>query len=149
MTVSVRIKMFWQRVLMPLPSKDGQQEKMAKLGLNEGMLQQMTGELSTYLDNDRPFLEPDLTLATVSEHLGYTRNQISFVINHVLDRTFYDLINGHRIDHAIQKMTELKQNTSILELGFDAGFNSVSGFYNAFRKQTDMTPAQYLRKLKV
>jgi len=70
------------------------------------------------------------------------------VINHVLDKTFYDLINSHRIDHAIDKMSSPENNFSILELGYDAGFNSVSGFYNAFKKQTEKTPAQYLRHLK-
>lgn len=135
-------------VYMPLSGNDAHREKMAKLGLNEDISKQLAKELLNYLDRDKPYLEPDLTLATVSEHLGYTRNQISFVINHVLNKTFYDLINGYRIDHAIEKMSRAEQNISILELGFDAGFNSVSGFYNAFKKQTDKTPAQYLRHLK-
>lgn len=135
-------------LLMPLSATGSEAEKMTKLGLSTEMTRQIVLELSNYMEKDRPYLEPDLTLATVATHLGYTRNQISFVINHVLDKTFYDLINGHRIDHAISKMSSTQKNLSILELGFDAGFNSVSGFYNAFRKQTDKTPAQYLRSLK-
>lgn len=123
-------------------------EKMTKLGLNDAMIQQLASELTDYLDQDKPYLLPELTLATVSKHLGYTRNQISFVINHVLDRTFYDLVNARRVDHVIAKMSSNDQNLSILELGFDAGFNSVSGFYNAFKKQTGMTPAQYMRSLQ-
>lgn len=123
-------------------------EKMTKLGLTDEMMKQLTDELVDYLDRDKPYLLPELTLSTVSEHLGYTRNQVSFVINQVLDRTFYDLVNTKRIDHVISKMTDGDQNLSILELGFDAGFNSVSGFYNAFKKQTGMTPAQYQRSLK-
>lgn len=135
-------------VRMPLPGNDSHREKMAKLGLNESIMKQLAKELRDYLERDKPYLEPDLTLATVSGHLGYTRNQVSYVINHVLERTFYDLINGHRVDHAIGKMSRSDQNISILALGFDAGFNSVSGFYNAFKKQTEKTPAQYLRQLK-
>ena len=122
-------------------------EKMTKLGLTDNMMQQLALELTGYLDQNKPYLLPELTLATVSEHLGYTRNQISFVINHVLGRTFYDLVNTRRVDHVIEKMSSNDQNLSILELGFDAGFNSVSGFYNAFKKQTGMTPAQYMRNL--
>ncbi|PCI34439.1 MAG: hypothetical protein COB54_01230 [Alphaproteobacteria bacterium] len=130
------------------PEKGTHLEKMTKLGLTDDMMQQMSRELSGYLDRERPYLEPDLTLATVSDHLGYTRNQVSFVINHVLGRTFYDLVNRRRIDHVLAKMSSAEPDLSILELGFDAGFNSVSGFYNAFRKQTDMTPAQYKKRLK-
>ncbi|MDG1708462.1 MAG: helix-turn-helix domain-containing protein [Emcibacteraceae bacterium] len=135
-------------VLMPSPGTDSYIEKMTKLGLTKEMMDNISDELSKYIKNDRPYLEPDLTLLTVADHLGYTRNQISFVINHSLGTSFYDLINGHRIDHAVMKMKAPDNNLSILELGFDAGFNSVSGFYNAFKKQTEKTPAQFLRHLK-
>lgn len=130
------------------PEKGTHLEKMTKLGLSDDMMQQLASELTDYLDRNKPYLLPELTLTTVSVHLGYTRNQISFVINHVLDRTFYDLVNARRVDHIIEKMSSNDQNLSILELGFDAGFNSVSGFYNAFKKQTGMTPAQYMRNLQ-
>ncbi|MDG1996960.1 MAG: nuclear transport factor 2 family protein [Emcibacteraceae bacterium] len=136
-------------VLMPSPGTDSYLEKMMKLGLTKDMMENISNELSQYLKDDQPYLEPDLTLLTVADHLGYTRNQISFVINHALGTTFYDLINGHRIDHAVLKMKMQDNNLSILELGFDAGFNSVSGFYNAFKKQTAKTPAQFLRHLKM
>ncbi len=134
-------------VLMPSPGTDSYFEKLTKLGLTKEMTEQISKELNEYLEKEKPFLEPDLALATVAEHLGYTRNQISFVINHLLDKTFYDLINGCRIDHAVASMKRADNNLSILELGFDAGFNSVSGFYSAFKKHTDKTPAQYLREL--
>jgi len=122
-------------------------EKMTKLGLTKEMMEQLAAELEDYFNTKRPYLAPELTLTTVAEHLGYTRNQISFVINHLLGRTFYDLVNTRRIDHALSKMSSPLHDLSILELGFDAGFNSVSGFYNAFRKQTNMTPAQYKRSI--
>ncbi len=135
-------------VKMPSPGTDSYFERLTKLGLTKEMTDRMAEELEEYLKNDQPFLEPDLALATVADHLGYTRNQISFVINHLLDKTFYDLINGCRIDHAIANMSRSENTLSILELGFDAGFNSVSGFYSAFKKHTGKAPAQYLRELK-
>lgn len=135
-------------VLMPSPGTESYIEKMNKLGLTKEIMEQAASELTGYLKRDKPYLEPDLTLATVADHLGYTRNQVSFVINQLLDKSFYDLLNGHRIEHAVEKMSSPENNLSILELGFDAGFNSISGFYNAFKKQTEKTPAQFLRHLK-
>lgn len=120
-------------------------EKMTKLGLDDKQMQQISTEISDYFDQQEPYLEPELNLTTVSEKLGYTRNQISYVINHVLGRTFYDLLNTRRIDYVMQQMLTPAANLSILEMAINAGFNSVSGFYSAFKKQTGMTPAQYQR----
>jgi len=120
-------------------------EKMTKLGLDDEQMQQISTEISDYFDLQEPYLEPELNLTTVSEKLGYTRNQISYVINHVLGRTFYDLLNTRRIEYVIQQMLTAEANLSILEMAINAGFNSVSGFYSAFKKHTGITPAQYQR----
>ncbi len=120
-------------------------EKMAKVGLDNDLIQKIAEEINQYFDEQSPYLEPDLNLTTVSQKLGYTRNQISYVINHVLERTFYDLINGRRIEYVMQQMAISETNPSILEMAINAGFNSVSGFYSAFKKHSGMTPAQYQR----
>ena len=122
-----------------------QLEKMTKLGLNEKQVQKIAAELNDYFEQQTPYLEPGLNLMMVSEKLGYTRNQISYVINHVLGRTFYDLVNTMRIEHVIKQMLKNETGISILEMAINAGFNSVSGFYLAFKKHTGMTPAQYQR----
>jgi AraC-like DNA-binding protein/ketosteroid isomerase-like protein len=128
------------------PVEGSHLEKMTKLGLDRELMQKIADETIHYFDEQKPFLEPDLNLTMVSNKLGYTRNQISYVINHVLDRTFYDLLNGRRIDYVMQQMSATKPNPSILEMAINAGFNSVSGFYSAFKKHSGMTPAQYQRK---
>ncbi len=123
-------------------------DKLTKLGLTETQVATIATEIKEYFDSEKPFLEPDLNLHSMSEKMGYTRNQISYVINHVLGRTFYDLVNGRRIEHVIQQMSSNHSRQSILEIAINAGFNSVSGFYSAFKKSKGMTPAQYQRSLK-
>ncbi len=127
------------------PAGGTHSEKMTKLGLNNELMQKIATETIYYFDEQKPYLEPDLNLSKVSEKLGYTRNQISYVINHVLERTFYDLLNGRRIEYVIQQMSTSGSDPSILEMAINAGFNSVSGFYSAFKKYSGMTPAQYQR----
>jgi AraC-like DNA-binding protein len=36
----------------------------------------------------------------------------------------------------------------IAAVAFDVGFNTIVAFYNAFKKYTDMTPAQYKKEAK-
>jgi AraC-like DNA-binding protein/ketosteroid isomerase-like protein len=122
-------------------------EKMTKLGLDEDLIQKIAKEINFYIDEQKSFLEHEISLTRVSEKLGYTRNQISYVINHVLGQTFYDLVNSRRIDYVTQQLYATEPDVSILELSINAGFNSVSGFYTAFKKHTSMTPVQYQRTL--
>ena len=119
-------------------------EQMIKLGLEEKQLQQIAAEINAYFDDESSYLDPELNLRRVSEILGYTRNQISYVINHVLGYTFYDLVNTKRIEYVTKHMKN-GTNLSVMEQAINSGFNSISRFYSAFKKYTGMTPAQYQR----
>jgi AraC-like DNA-binding protein len=124
-------------------------EKMTKLGLEESQLQLIAAEIKDYFEQKTPYLEPELNLTMVSEILGYTRNQMSYVINHVLGQTFYELVNTLRIEYVLKQMAVADSKQTILDMAINAGFNSVSGFYSAFKKHTGMTPAKYRRSQSI
>ena len=123
--------------------KDEQAEQMFKLGLTERSIDELGRQIIRYFDDHRPYIDPDLNLSMVATALGHTRNQISYVINHGLGQTFYDLVNSRRVEHVIAQMSSADRASSILEMAINAGFNSMSGFYNAFKKQTGTTPVKY------
>ncbi len=131
------------------PVEGSHLDKMTKLGLEESQLQLIATEIQDYFKLKTPYLEPELNLTMVSETLGYTRNQMSFVINHVLGQTFYELVNTRRIEYVLQKMAVADPKQTILDMAINAGFNSVSGFYSAFKKHTGMTPAKYRRSQSI
>ncbi|MEO1042032.1 MAG: nuclear transport factor 2 family protein [Pseudomonadota bacterium] len=122
---------------------DSQDEQLSKLGLSELDLQTISTTLSQYFEGERPFLDPRLNLAAVSKAMGYTRNQISYVINHVIGCTFYEFVNKHRVNHVIARMEEADADFSIVKVAIESGFNTISGFYNAFKRQTGVTPSVY------
>jgi AraC-like DNA-binding protein len=124
-------------------------EKMTKLGLEESQLQLIAAEIKDYFEQKAPYLEPELNLTMVSETLGYTRNQMSYVINHVLGQTFYELVNTRRIKYVLKQMAVADSKQTILDMAINAGFNSVSGFYSAFKKHTGVTPAKYRRSQSI
>lgn len=125
------------------PSRDPAADQMTKLGLTNEMTREIAQQIERHFTEDAPYLDPDLSLTSVSKRLGHTRNQISFVLNNVLEQTFYDLVNQRRIEHVIEQMSSSTTRRSILEMAINAGFNSMSGFYNAFKRQTGMSPVQF------
>ncbi|HPX90415.1 MAG TPA: helix-turn-helix domain-containing protein, partial [Spirochaetota bacterium] len=53
--------------------------------------------------------------------------------------------NRYRVYEAIEMMKQ-DNDRSLLDIAFSAGFNSKSAFYEAFTKETGMSPAKYRRK---
>ncbi|MEM8936087.1 MAG: helix-turn-helix domain-containing protein [Pseudomonadota bacterium] len=118
-------------------------EQLSKLGLGEGDLKNISSIVTEYFETKRPFLDSKLNLATVADTMGYTRNQVSYVINHVIGCSFYEYVNKHRVNYVIDRMGEAGPNFSVVKIAIEAGFNTISGFYNAFKKQTGVTPSVY------
>lgn len=87
------------------------------------------------------FLNPALKLTDVARMLGTNRTYLSNYLNNEKNTTFYDFVNGLRLQHAC---TLLRTTTLTLDLvGEQSGFNSLSTFRRAFVKQLGLTPHAY------
>ncbi len=124
--------------------------KYQKSGLNSSLKKTYKKQLSDLIQDQKPHLNPSLTLKNLSEMTNIPQNYLSQVINETFNCNFYDFINGHRIKEAIPILTDPKrQHLSILEILYDVGFNSKSTFYSAFAKETGMTPKAYKNKFDI
>ena len=109
-----------------------------KTRLNEKLLR--------HLDEDRPWLDGELTLAGLAQTSGIPRHHLSQVINEGLGTTFYELMARHRAEEARRLLLDRSQaDRTVLDLAFAAGFNSKASFHRAFRKLTGTTPAALRR----
>ena len=66
--------------------------------------------------------------------------------NEKLNKNFFDLINGYRVEEAKEKLSDFKEEQTILGIGFEVGFNSKSAFNRVFKKFTQMTPSEFRKK---
>ncbi len=99
-------------------------------------------KLISCLEEEKPFLDEELSLYSLANNLGIPTNQLSQIINNNLKTNFYELINSYRIDEVKRLLTEdMKKN--IIDLAFQAGFNSKTVFNTVFKKKTGMTPTAY------
>ncbi|MBN2103482.1 helix-turn-helix transcriptional regulator [bacterium] len=104
-------------------------------------------KLITYMDSEKPYLNPLLTLEELSRKAGIPGRYISQVINGELNQNFFDFINTYRIREAQRLLKEKKtEKRTVLEILYEAGFNSKSVFHIAFKKYTGMTPTEYIQK---
>ena len=92
------------------------------------------------------FCSHNPSLKKLGEALGTHPNTISRLINQHTDGNFNDFVNGFRIRLAIERLrSDTYQNWTIEGVGQSVGFRSKSSFYQAFKKQTGMSPAAYLK----
>ena len=98
---------------------------------------------------ERLYVQPELSLQELSQHLQTNPVQLSATINQVLGKNFNDYINGLRIDEFIQKYrADRARRYTLLSLALDSGFNSKATFNRAFKKIKGSSPQEYLDKAK-
>lgn len=106
-------------------------------------------KLNDLMNTQKPYLNPELNLGMLADLLEMKPKQVSLKINDNYSQNFYDLVNSYRIREFKKLIESAKfEKFSILGLAFESGFNSKSTFNNVFKKQTQLTPTQYIRNLK-
>lgn len=103
-----------------------------------------------YLEEEKPFLEPQLKLADLATATALPRHELSRIINTGTGQNFFDLINALRVTTFIQAYTTAAEHEkSILQLAYQSGFNSKSAFNRSFRKVTGYSPSEYFKEVSV
>ncbi len=130
-----------------LHSPVADEEKYVASPLEETQKEEFLKRLTTYFDNEQPFLKQELTLRQVAEQINIPYRYVSQIINEKTDSHFMDFVNGYRIEAAKARLTDPHSaHLSIDGIADEAGFKSRSAFYAAFKKTTGETPGAYRRK---
>jgi AraC-like DNA-binding protein len=129
------------------PGGAGRGQRYAKSGLSQAGLQAVLARLIDAMEKDRLYLDSQLSLPQLSEQIGCSLNHLSQAINEGHGVSFFDYINGYRVQEATRILARKEGVVpSILDVALTAGFNSTSTFYAAFKKATGQTPAQFRRQ---
>jgi len=122
-----------------------QGEKYQKSTLSESKAKAINSLLLKVMQEEKPYLNPKLTLSELAKMVNATPNNLSQVINQFQEVNFFDFINRYRIEE-FKKLAIEKPHFNILALAYEAGFNSKSSFNNLFKKFTNQTPSQYIKE---
>lgn len=97
-----------------------------------------------YVFENEPFLDPSLTIQELSKQVNIPVRDLSILINHHMNKHFFDFINEYRIEKAKKILKDdSKSKVTILEILYEVGFNSKSSFNTAFKKHTNQTPTEF------
>ena len=123
------------------------EKKYQRSGLKKKNINIYIDKINAYMEEDKPYLDRELNIYTVSEALNIPRHIISEIINEHMGKNFYTLINEYRVEEVKERLQDSKyKHLTILAIAYDSGFNSKSSFNTIFKERTGMTPSQYVNQ---
>jgi AraC-like DNA-binding protein len=123
-------------------------EKYTGSNLSKEELENYYVQLISNLENDKLYLNPDLTLQALAERLQSSSKIISQVINQQSGLNFFDFINTYRCEEAKRHMQDAEPEVTILEILYQSGFNSKSSFNKEFKKLSGNTPTEFRKSIR-
>ncbi|MCL6265763.1 helix-turn-helix domain-containing protein [Flagellimonas myxillae] len=112
--------------------------------LSQAALEQTALKLKNLMLSQKLYLNPNCTMAQVASAAKLPPYLVSYVVNQVLGQSFPDFLNTFRIEAVKQYLINPEyQNTKIASIAYDCGFNTLSSFNAAFKKNTGTTPTGF------
>lgn len=120
-------------------------KKYVKSNPNDTRYKVLADKMQTYLTHDKPYLDMDFSAANLADTFEITQHDLSLILNHHLNCSFYEYINTFRIQYYIENIYRVKNGElTILTLAYEAGFSAKSTFNKYFKQVTGFSPTVYL-----
>jgi AraC-like DNA-binding protein len=99
------------------------------------------------IEQDKLYLNPELTLTDFAQRLQTHSKLVSAVINEAFDKNFNDFVNEYRVNIFKAKVNDPKlKHLTLLAIAFECGFNSKSTFNRAVKRATGDMPSAFIQK---
>jgi len=108
----------------------------------------LSDRIKEYFENEKPYLNPDFSIAQISLKLNVPQNHVLYCVNSIFKIKFSKLKTKLRVEQTMVFLQEsVHSNITIDGISQLAGFSSRSSFYNAFKEETGITPSDYLKSI--
>ena len=137
----------FHKILFP-SSNNLESKKRKKALLDEDAALLYKSTLLDYLAEKKPYLDSSLSLRSLADQIQIHPNQLSWLLNDSIGKSFNEFINSYRIEAFKQLAKDPKNaNLTLIGMAYDCGFNSKTVFNTYFKKETGLTPKQFVNEL--
>jgi AraC-like DNA-binding protein len=122
----------------------GRRARRAASGPPDEEARRILAELERLCRDERAHLEPELSLGSAARRLGVSTTALSRAVNRAGGARFADFLARLRVEEACRLLSDpAVGHLSVEAVGQRSGFRSRSVFYEAFRRATGKTPAEF------
>ena len=124
-----------------------QNGKYSRVKMNDMELVQLYQRLTTYIETEKPYLNPSLKLSDIASALGCSGLKLSQTLNMYVHQNYYDFINSYRLEEFKHRLADKAYSRyTLIALSEQCGFKK-SSFFSTFKKMMGITPAEYLHQI--
>jgi AraC-like DNA-binding protein len=105
---------------------------------------QLITTLKNMMENDKPYLQPDLSLSSLANLLKVSPRLLSQLMHEEYNQNFFEFINHYRVLEAKKRLADpVNNNLTLAAIAQASGFNSKSTFNEVFKKIENITPSKF------
>ncbi|WP_346856644.1 helix-turn-helix domain-containing protein [uncultured Draconibacterium sp.] len=114
---------------------------------NSSELDEQMKRLLQFIEDEKPFLDAQLSLSSLAQSIQLHPNKLSYLINEKNSINFNEFINQFRLDYFKTVALNPKySHLTLLGLAYESGFNSKSVFNSYFKKKEGITPGMWIKQ---
>lgn len=127
-------------------NKPNDKIKYLHSALPESTLHVLAETLEKKLSEEQLYLDDKLSLTQLAKITEIRSHTLSQVINQSMNSNFYRLINGYRVQHAVNLIDNAKIDWPLERIALESGFSNRVTFVKAFKEVMQRTPSAYKKQ---
>lgn len=117
--------------------------------LSAETIEQVVAALAKVMEHEKLYLDPDLSVDKLGQHLQLPPKLISAVLNQHVHKNFNGFINEYRVEEVKRRVVDpAHAHLTLTGIAFESGFNSQATFQRTFKQLTGTSPGEYMAQQK-